>query len=395
MNTHRKQALLAAALLAAVGMVWLVWQRSHQAALPKLLPQQALTPSDGSKGEDRYWQGRLSSQFRDAQDVFALIQMASTYLKRCGGEPNLTPEKQYECRWGVFYPMNMWLRTHRQEILAPLQVRPNLQEGSADEAALYLYATFAGQALNGHPDQALQAYADLEKQRDASTFLRYISMEDVQSLRKASRELKRLATTEMPPDQRLWEMGQAYEAMEQTSWNRVDDGWDSELANGCFEQLLKKHPTSTFADNAWWELHALNGWDNEGEFTKGYLKGIGDAYRKFLRRFPNSEKASLARVNLARQIQACVTFAEENPQRSDALPASERRTWLLEARQLCRAAIPIQETGAESRSGKPSQNKEQALFAEIEASLSRYPATKPGRLMSRPCETPPRTSDNF
>lgn len=360
-------------------MLWLGWLPSHRTAASKLPPPQALTPTGGSKGEDRFWQGRRSSQFREAKDVFGLIQMASTYMKRCEVEPDLTQEKRYECRWGVFYPMNMWLRAHRQEILAPLQACTDHLEASADEAALYLYATLVGQALNGRPDQALQLYAALEKQRDASTFLRYITREDVQALRTVSRELKRIATTEMPQDQRIWEMGQAYRAMEQTSWNRVDDGNDNGLANGYFNQILTQHPKSPFADNAWWELHALDGWDNDGDFTKEYLEQLAATYRGFLQRFPDSEKASLAQVHLARQIQACVRFAEEMPQRSDTLPAPERRTWLMEARQLCRAAVQIQDSGTETEIGRPPQRKTQALLAEIEMSLSRYPAKKPGK----------------
>lgn len=337
-------------------------------AIDKHPPAHLLQSEADFKTADQESQ-ELYRQTHEATDVVNMLKgMTRIFANLDAGYANASSKQKEESTWGTIREIDGWLRAHPHEKLTPLQTLQPQEQGIPQ--ALRLYTLMCGYALKGDAEAALRAYARLEKTEGRERFLALITPEDVRSMREASEGLKRTRTVEMAPDQRLWELAQTYSNLETTSWNRLEVGFDRVRSRQHYHKLLKQHPASRFADNAWWVLEDLEyRWSNEGWYDPRDLTRIEPTYLDFLKRYPDSEKAPLARFLLA----SMVHFANE-PTDLKIFPVNQRRAWLLKARVWCQEAAEAEKRGQEVRS--PSINlTPKTLLPLLEADLMQYPTT--------------------
>lgn len=357
----------ATAFLVAPQCIW-VCCGDQLFAIDKYPPAHLLQSEIDLKAADQESQ-ELFRQTSEATDIVSMLDGMTRILANLDARYANAPAKQKEeSTRGTIREVDGWLRAHPHAKLAPLQALQPQEQGIPP--SLYLYTLMCGYALKGNAEAALRTYARLGKTEGSERFLALITPEDVRSMRVASEGLKRTQTTEMPPDQRLWELAQAYSNLEATSWNRLEVGFDRARSRQHYQKLLKQHPASRFADSAWWELERLEfRWSNEGCYDPRDLTSIEAAYLDFLTRYPDSGKAPLARFLLA----SMVHFANE-PTNLKAFPVNQRRAWLLKARTWCQEAAEAEQRGQEVRSPTIDLTPK-ALLPRLEADLMRYPAT--------------------
>jgi hypothetical protein len=168
--------------------------------------------------------------------------------------------------------------------------------------------------------------------------LKYIRPEDIQTLRNGSKELSIIKAKNLPPDQKLWELGQAYMRMMQVDWNMAEVGYHMNHPYSFFNEIIKNFPNSTYADNAWWTMEfSYEDWD--GDYEMFFLNTMLSKYREFLAQYPSSELAPLAKYFISVDILCAVEYAEENPTYKDILPLEKRSVFLDTAKQMCSEAI--------------------------------------------------------
>lgn len=313
-------------------------------AVDKRIPANLLQSEADIKTSEQATQ-ELFRQINEANDVLSMLKGMTKILATFHAHyANASSKQKDEGAWGSIRAIDSWLRAHPQQRLEPLQALQ--QEGQGIPPSLRLYTLMCGYALKGDAEAALRAYSQLEMTEGSECFLALIKPEDVRAMRAGSEGLKRSRTDEMPPDQRLWELAQAYSNMETTSWNFLEAEHDRTRSREYFQMLLKQHPASPFAANAWWETQRLDSrWGNEGYFETRDLTRIAGVYLDFLKRYPDSEKAPVARF-----LMACMVHFANEPTDLKIFPVDQRRIWLLKARAWCQEAAESEKRGQEVRS---------------------------------------------
>jgi hypothetical protein len=244
-----------------------------------------------------------------------------------------------------------------------------LQINSTDTvmAPFLLYGLMCGYSLNGYPGQALEYYGILAQKYPAHKILRYIRPEDIQTLKKGTEELGKINAKELAPDQKLWEVGQAYMQIMRVDWNMGEGGYHMNYPFTFFTELLQQYPKSSYADNAWWMLYlSYSDWDSYDMFMLNTMLPI---YKEFLIRYPSSELAPQVKYSMSLDILNAVEYAEENSTDKEILPLDKRRAYLDTARQMCKEAIQsgLPEKDTLGTSIPPTKN-----LSKIEEYLKKY-----------------------
>jgi len=238
----------------------------------------------------------------------------------------------------LFHDVMITMHKHGMENIPLLE---EYLQGKAVDPAVTPYVLFGllcAHSLAGDPGQSLQYYDRLATEYPSSEIFGWIPAENIEALKKGKAELERIKTNRLSPDQRLWELGQAYAAMMRVAWNSVEMGFDMSLPLSYFSRIIDFYPRSTYADNAWWVLNLSEG-DWEGIYGMYFLDTMLPKYNDFLTRYPSSEWVPRAKYSISWAMFNAVEYAENQPEDRDKLPFEKFREYLVTARKMCSEAI--------------------------------------------------------
>lgn len=239
--------------------------------------------------EEKLWEIVRNMDYEE--DPIAKIFKGSEFISALAKqtEPKGRPEK-------MDYDLSYCLRLKdKKEIKSVLEYLNEATKPEEKEVAYYLLAT--GSLVRGEAGIAIEYYILLASTFPKSIFLPWISAEDLQRLKRAATEDKRIKLMNIPEDEKLWRLAGLYVEVLKVRWNEGEGSfYDLSYPHGLYQQLVQQYPQSSWADNARMELLLY-----EESFI--YEDGVSDLtytknFETFVQDYPESECLPKARLKI-------------------------------------------------------------------------------------------------
>ncbi len=248
--------------------------------------------------EEKLWEIVRNMDYQE--DPIAKIYKGSEFLAALAKrtQPTAKPERIEE-------KLIFCLRIkNKKEIRTVLDYLAEATKPEEKEVAYYLLAT--GSLVMGEPELSLEYYNLLSSTFPASSFLSWFSGEDLQRLKKAAQEDRRIRSMEIPEDEKLWRLAGLYVDVLKVRWNEAEGSYyDLSYPYGLYKQLVQDYAESPWADNARMELllYEESFVHEDGVADLSYTRKFED----FIREYPESDCVPRARLKIAEHyyIYAC------------------------------------------------------------------------------------------